>query len=152
MSQRLLSIILCGKKVAIGSQVIAGLKPEYEVIEFVTSAEEGCVVLPKILQGQGHLVSTSNGLGTHNYSVEPQGIMLGAGFEEADVQKMMDACKGEDIRRVLWLRARRPENVNEKLEPGTPAYIQAFVERAKACLHQLNANGKLRSADEIVWF
>ncbi|KAH8928665.1 hypothetical protein BT69DRAFT_1316167 [Atractiella rhizophila] len=139
-------IVLCGRAAVIGSKSLA------QVIEFITSTEEGCVALPQILRGQGHLVSSSNELGTHNYSVEPQAIMFGAGYEDEDVEKLRDACKGEGIKRVPWLRAKKIEDVTtEKIEPG-PAYAQAVLGRAKDCLNKLNAEAKLGSNDETVWF
>ncbi|RWA03042.1 hypothetical protein EKO27_g12063, partial [Xylaria grammica] len=40
-------IILCGKTEQIGRGVIAGLKPEYEVIHFIMSPESGAAQIPR---------------------------------------------------------------------------------------------------------
>ncbi|KAI1736410.1 hypothetical protein F4680DRAFT_451957 [Xylaria scruposa] len=129
-------IILCGKTEQIGQVVVAGLKPEYDVIHFVMSPESGAVQIPAILRGEQSPPSDST-LGSKDYSKPPVAIVLGGGFDDAGVNVIKKASEG--IKPVPWLRP----DLTKPAPPLGPEYGKAMVARAKGLLAQLEKEGKM---------
>ncbi|KAI0550416.1 hypothetical protein F4679DRAFT_583660 [Xylaria curta] len=129
-------IILCGKTEQIGQVVVAGLKPEYDVIHFVMSPESGAVQIPAILRGEQSPPSDS-ALGSKDYSKPPVAIVLGGGFDDAGVNVIKKASEG--IKPIPWLRP----DLTKPAPPLGPEYGKAMVARAKALLAQLEKEGKM---------
>ncbi|GAW15147.1 hypothetical protein ANO14919_045560 [Xylariales sp. No.14919] len=139
-------IILCGKTEQIGRGVIAGLKPEYEVIHFVMSPESGAAQIPAILRGDPSPPPPSDSaLGSGDYSRAPVAVVLGAAFDDAGTELMMRAAQG--TRPVPWLRVDRAKPA----PPPGPGYGEAVVARAKALLARLEREGKMRE-EKVHWF
>ncbi|KAL8736648.1 MAG: hypothetical protein Q9166_000014 [cf. Caloplaca sp. 2 TL-2023] len=96
-------VILCGRMHQIAEAVIAGLRPEYEAIHLILSPAAGKTQIPVLLQGKVPPSDDADNLGTKNYSKTPAAVLLGGGYEDADVAEMREACKNDS--RVPWLRA-----------------------------------------------
>ncbi|OJJ50232.1 hypothetical protein ASPZODRAFT_13320 [Penicilliopsis zonata CBS 506.65] len=137
-------IILCGRSTQIGSVVVAGLKPEVEVIHFVMSAEAGKAEIPAILRGES--VSPTNEYGTHDYSKTPDAVVLGGGYDEQDISTMRAACQGVK-NNIPWLRP----DMTKPTPPLGPEYGKAMVQRVKVALAELREK-ETPSEDGIEWF
>ncbi|KAI0809958.1 hypothetical protein GGR55DRAFT_146701 [Xylaria sp. FL0064] len=137
-------VILCGKTEQIGQGVIANLKPEYEVIHFVLTPEAGAVQIPAILQGHQSPPSDS-ALGSKDYSKTPVAVILGGGYDDADIDMIMKASKG--IKPIPWLRP----DLSKPAPPLGPEYGKAMVARVKDVLAQLSEDGKM-DKEEIHWY
>ncbi|GKT47180.1 uncharacterized protein ColSpa_07361 [Colletotrichum spaethianum] len=138
-------IALCGKAERIGRGVIAGLKPEYEVIHFITSPASGAVILPALLAAQpppSHPETST--IGSGNYAAAPRVVVLGGAFDEAATAVLQTAvaharAQSADVRTVPWLR----QDSSKPAPPIGPEYGQAMVVRVKEALARLEGEGKL---------
>ncbi|TKW52965.1 hypothetical protein CTA1_3924 [Colletotrichum tanaceti] len=139
-------IVMCGKTEQIGLSVIAGLKPEYEVIHFVTTPASGAVIIPALLaSGAPPPHAETSTIGSGNYAAAPRAVILGGAFDDAAVavlrKAVADAQEGgsADVRRVPWLR----QDPDKPAPPLGPEYGKAMVARVKEALARLEAEGKL---------
>ena len=155
-------IVLCGKSTVIATAVIASLKPEYEgtvhpnntpicssnlltpVIHVILSPRAGVSEIQALLKGESPTISDSEQLGSKNYSKPAIAVVTGAGYDDAAVAEMREACKG--TRHVPWLRP----DLEKPAPPLGPGYGEAMVERVKVCLKELAADGKL--GEDRVYF
>ncbi|KAI0469363.1 hypothetical protein F4859DRAFT_487931 [Xylaria cf. heliscus] len=137
-------VILCGKSEQIGQGVIAGLKPEYDVIHFVMTRESGAVQIPAILKGKQSPASDS-ALGSKDYSKPPVAIILGGGYDDTDVEVIKKASEG--IQPLPWLRP----DLTKPAPPLGPEYGKAMVARVKELLAQLEKEGKMNE-DKVHWY
>ncbi|KAM0286079.1 hypothetical protein ACHAQH_001087 [Verticillium albo-atrum] len=146
-------IVVCGKMEAMGRVVIESLKPQYEVIHFIKAGPSGPSLLPALVAGReppSH--SDSSAIGTGNYTKPPRAIVLGSAFDDEATEPLMAAVeeKNESARRVPWLRY---DMSTEAPPVGTPEYAQAVVERVKAALARLEAEGKLNGDHgSVEWY
>ncbi|KAK6904524.1 hypothetical protein I203_105338 [Kwoniella mangroviensis CBS 8507] len=112
MSNPLLRVILCGKTTSVGKAVTAGLKPEIEVVRFITSLER----LPK---------PSEEIIGTQNFNVKPDAVMLGGGYDASDAQ-------------ILDGENKIPIFLADRTKPAPPLatgeYGTAILKRAKYAL------------------
>ncbi|KAI0450383.1 hypothetical protein F5B21DRAFT_508224 [Xylaria acuta] len=129
-------IIVCGKTEHIGRGVIAGLKPEYDVIHFVMTPESGAVQVPAILKGS-QPPSSDSALGSKDYSRPPVAVILGGGFDDADFGVIRKAAEG--IKPLPWLRA----DLAKPAPPVGPEYGKAIVVRVKELLSRLEKEGQM---------
>ncbi|KAL4967597.1 uncharacterized protein BDV14DRAFT_169616 [Aspergillus stella-maris] len=95
-------VVLCGRTLSIGRTVTESLKPEYEVIHFVTSIEAAQADLPLLLAGCNPQ-TTSSEVGTRNYSQPPRGVIFGRGYSPDSVQELKKSCASRDRAPVAWL-------------------------------------------------
>ncbi|KAL4937434.1 hypothetical protein BDV06DRAFT_202927 [Aspergillus oleicola] len=95
-------VVVCGRTPSIGKTVADVLKPEYEVIHFVTSLEAAQADLPLLLAGRNPQ-STSSDVGTRNYSQPPRGVIFGRGFSPDSIQVLKNSCASRDREPVAWL-------------------------------------------------
>ncbi|EXF80551.1 hypothetical protein CFIO01_04258 [Colletotrichum fioriniae PJ7] len=135
-------IILCGKTEAIGRGVIEGLKPEYEVIHFITSPASGAIIIPALLTSSPppqHPDTSS--IGSGKYTSPPRAIILGGAFDEEAVKSLQNAVvkQGTASRKVPWLR----HDGNKAAPPPGPEYGKAMVVRVREKLGLLEGEGKL---------
>ncbi|KAI0441065.1 hypothetical protein F4803DRAFT_552481 [Xylaria telfairii] len=137
-------VIVCGKTEGIGRVVIAGLKPEYDVIHFVPTRESGVVQIPAILKGEQSPPSDST-LGSKDYSKPPVAIILGGGYDDAEFDAIKKASEG--IKPLPWLRP----DLTKPAPPLGPEYGKAMVARVKELLVQLENEGKMNE-DEVQWY
>ncbi|KAJ8127984.1 hypothetical protein O1611_g5652 [Lasiodiplodia mahajangana] len=137
-------VILCGKTERIGQGVIAGLKPEYDVIHFVMTPEAGTIQIPAILQG-GQSPPSDSALGSKDYSQTPVAIILGGAFNDADIDVMMEASKG--TKPIPWLRP----DLTKPAPPLGPEYGKAMVARTKELLAQLSQDGRMNE-EKVHWY
>ncbi|KAL8909500.1 MAG: hypothetical protein Q9207_000180 [Kuettlingeria erythrocarpa] len=129
-------VILCGRAAYVARSVIAGLQPEYEA---------GKSEIPSLLRGDGPPVEVAKNLGTKNYSKTPAAVLLGAGYQDADIAAMREACRDES--RVPWLRP----DLSKPSPPLGPEYGKAVVQRVKSRLEELRRDGKI-NADGVYFF
>ncbi|KAL4949758.1 hypothetical protein BDW69DRAFT_188019 [Aspergillus filifer] len=95
-------VILCGRTHSIGKTVTDALKPEYEVIHFVTSLEAAQADLPLLLAGRNPQ-TTSSEVGTRNYSQPPRGVIFGRGYSPDVIQELKNSCASFYREPVAWL-------------------------------------------------
>ncbi|OHE97072.1 hypothetical protein CORC01_07681 [Colletotrichum orchidophilum] len=139
-------IILCGQSEQIGRGVIEGLKPDYEVIHFITSAASGAVIIPALLTSKTtpppQHPDTST-IGSGNYAAPPRAVVLGSVFDDAAVELLQKAVVDDDqgtpSRKVPWLR----HDLRKPAPPLGPEYGKAMVARVKEVLGRLEGEGKL---------
>ncbi|WYZ36758.1 hypothetical protein EsH8_II_000264 [Colletotrichum jinshuiense] len=134
-------IVLCGKAERIGRGVIEGLKPEYEVVHFITTAPSGAAIIPALLTGQAppsHPETSS--IGSGNYTVVPRAVVLGSAFDDAAVEVLRGAvANAQGARKVPWLR----HDLSKPSPPIGPEYGKVVLARAKEALGKLEREGKL---------
>ncbi|AEO68584.1 uncharacterized protein THITE_2118145 [Thermothielavioides terrestris NRRL 8126] len=138
-------VILCGRTEAIGSGVIADLKPEFDVIHFIMNQEAGATQIPAILRGEQE-VETQSALGSHDYSKKPVAVILGGGYDDAAIEVMMRAAAG--IHPIPWLR---PDLTIPAPAVSSPGYGKALVERIKVVLAQLEKDGKMHDEKVVLY-
>ncbi|KAK3314303.1 hypothetical protein B0H66DRAFT_630865 [Apodospora peruviana] len=122
-------VILCGKTEMIGEGVIAGLKPEYDVIHFILTPEAGATQIPAILKGE-QSPPLDSALGTKDYSKPPIAVILGGGYDDAAIEHIMKAAPAP---------------------PLGPEYGKAMVARVKEVLAKLEKEGKL-GEEKLQWY
>ncbi|KAK2027448.1 hypothetical protein LX32DRAFT_640926 [Colletotrichum zoysiae] len=140
-------VVVCGKTEQVGRIVIASLKPEYDVIHFITSPTSGASILPALLESRTppFHVETST-IGSGNYAAAPRAVILGAAFDDAAATVLQEAVadararSSAGVRTVPWLR-----NDPSKPAPprGGPGYGEAVVSRVREALVRLEDEGKL---------
>ncbi|WRT68860.1 uncharacterized protein IL334_005841 [Kwoniella shivajii] len=141
MSAPLTRIILCGKTAAIGRGVIAGLKPQVEVIRFVSSLNQANNEIPLILSGQyKNLPEVTKGeeiLGTQNFNRIPDAVMLGGGYSKQDFEQIQKTCLDTPkAKAVPFFLA----DTTLPAPPLGPEYGKAMTNRAKDALEKWRLN------------
>ncbi|KAL8860446.1 MAG: hypothetical protein Q9178_003105 [Gyalolechia marmorata] len=121
-------IILCGRRPThIAEAIIAGLRPEFEVIHLVLSPDEGKAQIPAVLRGEAPGSHEADNIGTKNYSKAPAAVILGGAYKEADMIEMREACKNDS--KVPWLR-QDPNITASPMDPGPLLRQRAIVPSA----------------------
>ncbi|KAK3905943.1 hypothetical protein C8A05DRAFT_30181 [Staphylotrichum tortipilum] len=138
-------VILCGKTEAVGTGVIAALKPEFDVIHFIMTPEAGATQIPAIFKGERE-VETNSALGSHDYSKKPVAVILGGGYDDVGTEVMMKASAG--LHPIPWLR---PDLTKPGLPFGTPEYGKALAQRIKALLAQLEQDGNMYEEKVVLY-
>lgn len=103
----------------------------------IFSPTAGETEIPSLLRGDASPVNDAENLGTRNYTKPPAAVLLGAGYQDADVAAMREACR--DDSRVPWLRP----DLSKPAPPLGPEYGKAMVQRVKSCLEELRRDGKI---------
>ena len=115
------------------------------MIHVVLSPAAGASEIPVLLEGGSPLPVDAENVGTKNYSKPPVAVILGGGYDDAGFAEMRAGSQGKS--NVPWLRNDR----SKPPQPGAPGYPEAVVERIKACLRELAAEGKMEG-DGIYWY
>ncbi|KAK1958528.1 hypothetical protein LY78DRAFT_707559 [Colletotrichum sublineola] len=145
-SSTVIPVALCGKAEQVGCIVIAGLRPEYEVIHFVTSPTSGAAILPALLASRpppSHPDAST--IGSGNYAAAPRAVILGRAFDDAATAVLQEAVAdarvqaSADVRTVPWLR----QDSSKPMPPIGPKYGEAIVARVRVALARLEEEGKL---------
>jgi hypothetical protein len=124
------------------------LKPNYIVIHFILTPEAGASQIPSILAGEQTPPPSDSALGSKDYSRPPIAIVMGGGYDDAGMELMRNASKGNtNSRPVPWLRA----DLTKPAPPLGPEYGKAMVARVKEVLARLESEGKL-GEDEVYWY
>lgn len=118
--------------------------PQSTVIHNVTSSASGVIEIPFVLKGQAPPAGDEPNRGTQNYSKPAVAIFTGAVYGDAEIEEMREACQGSST--VPWLRM----DMSTPRPPLGPGYAEHVVERIKACMKRIEAEGKLR--EDGVWF
>ncbi|KAL2880480.1 hypothetical protein SGCOL_004200 [Colletotrichum sp. CLE4] len=138
-------IILCGKTEEIGRGVIEGLKPDYEVIHFITSSASGAVIIPALLTSKTTTPPPqhpdTSTIGSGNYASSPRAVVLGGAFDEEAIKMLQKAVaeQGTASRKIPWLR----HDGSKAAPPPGPEYGKAMVARVREKLGLLEGEGKL---------
>lgn len=171
MSETPIPILATGRTDAIGRQVMALMKPEYEsewsllipfpllhniiclsrltqahVVIHFTFASSIMDELPYLLKGSAP-PNPSSTLGSGNWSSPPQALLIGGAYKDKDVEEVVKlAERTEGAMDIPWLRIDSGKMQPPSGEP-TPeqamAYGKAIVQRFKEGLHKLKEEGKL---------
>lgn len=113
------------------------------VIHFVMTPEGGEEQIPAIFKGEAP--SANSELGSKDYSQKPVAVILGAGYDDNGVQRMMEASKG--LHPIPWLRP----DLSKPAPPLGPEYGKALVQRIKVLLAEMEKDGKM-SEERVVWY
>lgn len=148
-------VITCGSS---NPQVFIAVKPlylpEYEsklsipasprlrlmsitVIHNVISTTAGVVEIPPLLQGLAPPIAEKQNRGTMEYSKPPVAIFAGALYGDKEIDEMREACQG--LSSVPWLKM----DMTIPKPPLGPGYAEHVVERIKACMKKIEAEGML---------
>jgi hypothetical protein len=148
-SQHPTPIILCGKSEHVGAGVIEGLKPEYEVVQFISNTEACVSETPTVLQGQAPS-NPSSTLGTGNVSRRPVAVVLGGGYT-ATFDEIRDgveaAFPSSGGSGVAWLK----HDGTIPAPPLGPEYSKAILKRTKDVLKGLVDDGTLVNGKSEVY-
>jgi hypothetical protein len=113
------------------------------VIHNVTSSTSGAVEIPLLLQGLAPPIAEESNQGTMDYSKPPVAIFAGALYSDEDIDKMRQSCQG--LSSVPWLKM----DMTVPKPPIGPGYAEHVVQRIKACMANIEAEGKLEQ--DGVW-
>lgn len=147
-------VVLCGKTAQIASTVVSGLQPDVEgtflspstcnpqtdhsVIHVIFTPDSFISTIPPLLSGSPPQ-PISEQIGTQNYARRPVAIVTGGGFDDAMVESMREACKNAKVDDIPFLRP----DLAVPTPPLGPKYGAAMVQRVKACLAELEEEGRL---------
>lgn len=113
------------------------------VIHNVTSSTRGAVEIPFLLQGLTPPIAEEANQGTMDYSKPPVAIFAGALYSDEDIDKMRQSCRG--LSSLPWLKM----DMTVPKPPIGPGYAEHVVQRIKACMMKIEADGKLEQ--DGVW-
>ena len=113
-------------------------------IHIILTPAAGISEIPAILRGEAPPLGESENIGTRDYSKKPIAVVAGGGYDDAAISQMREACAG--VLSVPWLRP----DITKPAPPLGPEYGKAMVARVKACLKELESEGKL--AGDAVYF
>ncbi|KAJ6136881.1 hypothetical protein N7497_012133 [Penicillium chrysogenum] len=143
--------LLCGRRERVGSLVIEELKPEYEVIHFITSVEDGTTNLPLILSGNSPKREESS-LGSKIYSQPPKAVIFGGGYDDEAIEKLRQAVAGSQrVLQVPWLKADLKKSESGP-PPGTEAYCTSAAARMRESLKTLEITGRMNGNEDEIFF
>ncbi|EME46089.1 hypothetical protein DOTSEDRAFT_70173 [Dothistroma septosporum NZE10] len=141
-------IVTCGVTSKMALEVALRLLPEYEVIQFITSVERAKSEIPPLQAGQ-EVTPNPDNIGTHNFSKPPKAVIFGRGFDDAQVEKIRQTCRG-DAYGLSWLMGKKADVEKIKSSPpdfSKPEVVNAYADQVsavnKATLTKLKADGKL---------
>lgn len=114
------------------------------MIHFILSTESGLSQIPALLRGEQDIPSDSS-LGSKNYTRLASAIVLGAGYDDQQIDLLRSAAQG--LKPIPWLRP----DTSKPAPPLGPAYGAAMVARVKEALADLQAQNKMND-DAVVYF
>ncbi|KAJ5657895.1 uncharacterized protein N7484_001544 [Penicillium longicatenatum] len=97
----------------------------------------GAVEIPLLLQGLAPPVAEEENRGTMDYSKPPVAIFAGALYGDEEIDEMRQACQGLSF--VPWLKM----DMTVPKPPIGPGYAEHVVQRIKACMKKIEAEGML---------
>lgn len=117
--------------------------PKYShslVIHVILSTTSGVAEIPPLLASSQPSRSTTDNIGSQNYTKPPQAVVTGAGYDEEAVETMRKACdtNGQGSK-VPWLRP----DTSIPTPPLGPKYGEAMTKRVKVCLRELEEEGRM---------
>ena len=113
------------------------------VIHNVTSSTSGAVEIPLLLQGLAPPTPEGSDRGNADYSKAPVAIFAGAIYGDEEIEEMRQPCRG--LSSIPWLKM----DMTVPKPPLGPGYAEHVVQRIKACMMKIEAEGKLEQ--DGVW-
>ncbi|KAL2796959.1 hypothetical protein BJX66DRAFT_298504 [Aspergillus keveii] len=135
-------LVLLGQRVEVGKPVSESLRPEYEVIYFIQTAEVAKSELPKLLAGQEPIPAT-NDVGTGNFTQPPRVLMFGRGYTPEFVQELKNSLAGIAQQPVAWIVG---DPAKAPTGPPGPGYIEEVAKDAKAAVEKWAEEGLAEDA------
>ncbi|KAK7920763.1 hypothetical protein PG985_008785 [Apiospora marii] len=144
-------IIVCCKTEQIGAGMIQSLKPEYDVVHLILDVENASREISSILSGEAPSMPSSH-LGSKRYgtgeALRPRVIILGGAYSDGSIEKI-----DEEVQLLLLRTRAAPTAATTKIPflkasqtaampPLGPEYGKKMVQRVKACLRNLEEEGK----------
>lgn len=86
-------------------------------------------------------------LGSKDYSRPPVCVILGGGYDDAEVELLIKVAKDQGGRSVPWLRP----DLNKPAPPLGPEYGKALVQRIKELIPQLERENKMNEARVVFY-
>lgn len=103
--------------------------------------------LPTLLTGKAPATASNSTIGTGNFAAPPQALLLGAGFEQADIDKLKalaESTPGAVQIPWLWIDVSKGDAPTGKpTEEEIKAIGEKVAKRMKDTLDKLKAEGKL---------
>ena len=122
-----------------------------EALHVVNSVQAGIRDIPPLLQGKAPPFKEQANLGSQEYGRRVQAIIVGGGFNDADVQRLRDACRGYG--NVPWLR----HDISKDIDPRQPRprvgieYGEDTAKKIVSRLDILRSEGMMEE-DGMYWF
>ncbi|KAH7032976.1 uncharacterized protein B0I36DRAFT_382939 [Microdochium trichocladiopsis] len=163
-------VVTCGAHEAVGKAVIAGLKPEYEVILFCQGATALAKELPLLLSSPATFTPESSTIGSGNFSSPPRAVIFGGAWGPEDIAQVQGALAaaaasggggggggaeattiGQLLDELVILRndtgikpapVTQPDGTVVPVVPGSPEYSEHVTGRVRAALGKLASEGK----------
>lgn len=96
-----------------------------------------------MLQGRAPPIAEEHNRGTMDYSKPPVAVLAGALYSDSEIDEMREACRG--LSSVPWLKM----DMTVPKPPLGPGYAEHVVQRIKACMKKIEAEGMLQQ--DGVW-
>ncbi|KAL3486197.1 hypothetical protein BJX62DRAFT_23616 [Aspergillus germanicus] len=135
-------LVLLGQRVEVGKPVSESLRPEYEVIYFIQTADVAKSELPKLLAGQEPTPAT-NDVGTGNFAQPPRVLMFGRGYTPEFVQELKSSLAGIAQQPVAWIVG---DPAKAPTGPPGAGYIEEVAKDAKAAVARWAEEGGTNDA------
>ncbi|KAL2851667.1 hypothetical protein BJX68DRAFT_235483 [Aspergillus pseudodeflectus] len=135
-------LVLLGQRVEVGKPVSESLRPEYEVIYFIQTADVAKSELPKLLAGQEPLPLT-NDVGTNNFTQPPRVVMFGRGYPPEFVQELKNSLAGIAQEPVAWVVG---DPAKAPTAPPGPGYVEQVAKDVKAAVAKWAEEGGTQDA------
>jgi hypothetical protein len=103
------------------------------VIHFIQSYEAAQSELTHVLAGRDPQSPNTNNVGTHNYSKPARVVILGRGFELAQVEEVRKMCAGSAKEPVAWIVG-DPAKMPSGSGPPGPGYAEIAAREVKSVL------------------
>ncbi|GAM38865.1 hypothetical protein TCE0_034f09942 [Talaromyces pinophilus] len=131
-----------------GMQVTELLKPDFEVIQFITSFDYAKAEFGNLLTGQPPKTPSSNDVGTHDYTQQPlRAIIFGRGYSFDQVSELYELFKGKSSTPIAWIAGDPDFVLPAKLPPD---YAVMAAENTKRAFRRWEEAGGER--EEIVLY
>ncbi|KAL3480547.1 hypothetical protein BJX99DRAFT_254537 [Aspergillus californicus] len=134
-------VVLLGRTTAVGKPVSQFLRPEYEVIHFITSDEAAYAELPRLLAGQDPQAANPNDIGTRNYTEPPRVLIFGRGYTPELVKEFQKACAESIKQPVAWVVG---DPAKMPTAPPGPGYAEVVTNKVKGVLETWKEEGGSR--------
>ncbi|KAH9883817.1 hypothetical protein F4778DRAFT_788282 [Xylariomycetidae sp. FL2044] len=141
-------IVLCGKFEEMGKLFKDAVEPDFEVIHFISSPEQGQADIPLLLSGST-APTTPSPVGTGDYTQPPRAVVVGPNYDDAWIEALraqMGALQVPVLKPDLGGNSQGPPSAGAAA-PG-PEMAKMAAQRALVVLNKLGGEGKLASKGE----
>jgi len=117
------------------------------VVHFIQNYEAAQAEVLHVLAGRDPQSPTTNDVGTHDYTKSVRVVVLGRGFEPAQVEEIKKTCAGVAKEPVAWVVG---DPVNAPTGPPGPGYAENAAREVKNALAKWREEGGAK--DEVILY